>query len=136
MQNTFRGHLVVLVDELTYSDGETFAAGIKALKLAPLVGKRTAGAGVWLSDGNGLLDNGMARVAEFTQYATDGQWLIEGVGVSPDVEVDNLPYETFNGRDRQLEVAIQMLQKKLKDEPVPAYKPADIPVLGRLSQQQ
>jgi tricorn protease len=131
MQNTFRGHLVVLVDELTYSDGETFAAGIKALKLAPLVGKRTAGAGVWLSDGNGLLDNGMARVAEFTQYATDGQWLIEGVGVAPDVEVDNLPYETFNGRDRQLEVAIQMLQKKLKEEPVPAYKPAGIPALGR-----
>jgi tricorn protease len=47
--NTFRGHLVVLVDEMTYSDGETFAAGVKALKLGPLVGKRTAGAGVWLS---------------------------------------------------------------------------------------
>ncbi|HEY1228881.1 MAG TPA: S41 family peptidase, partial [Ramlibacter sp.] len=47
MQNTFRGHLVVLMDELTYSDGETFAAGVKALKLGPLVGKRSAGAGVW-----------------------------------------------------------------------------------------
>jgi tricorn protease len=68
MQNTFRGHLVVLMDELTYSDGETFAAGVKALKLGPLVGKRTAGAGVWLSDGNGLSDNGMARVAENGQF--------------------------------------------------------------------
>jgi tricorn protease len=131
MQNTFRGHLVVLVDELTYSDGETFAAGVKELKLAPLVGKRTAGAGVWLSDGNGLMDNGMARVAESPQYAADGKWLIEGVGVKPDVEVDNLPHETFNGRDRQLEVAIDMLQKKLKEQPVPAYKPASIPALGR-----
>ncbi|GAB3433066.1 S41 family peptidase [Massilia solisilvae] len=131
MQNTFRGHLVVLVDELTYSDGETFAAGVKALKLAPLVGKRTAGAGVWLSDGNGLLDNGMARVAEFTQYAADGKWLIEGVGVSPDVEVDNLPFETFNGRDRQLEVAIQMLEKKLKEEPVTPHKPVEIPPIRR-----
>jgi tricorn protease len=132
MQNTFRGHLVVLVDEMTYSDGETFAAGIKALKLAPLVGKRTAGAGVWLSDGNGLADNGMARVAQFTQFAADGnKWLIEGVGVTPDVEVDNLPYETFNGRDRQLETAIQMLQKKLKEDPVPQYKPTEIPALKR-----
>jgi tricorn protease len=131
MQNTFRGHLVVLVDELTYSDGETFAAGIKALKLAPLVGKRTAGAGVWLSDGNGLLDNGMARVAEFTQYGTDGQWLIEGVGVSPDVEVENLPHETFLGRDRQLEVAIELLQKKLKEQPVPPYKATAIPAIKR-----
>jgi len=131
MQSTFRGHLVVLTDELTYSDGETFAAGIKALKLGPLVGKRTAGAGVWLSDGNGLADNGMARVAENGQFATDGAWLIEGVGVIPDVEVDNLPYETFNGRDRQLEVAIELIEKKLKEQPVAPWKPAAIPALKR-----
>lgn len=131
MQNTFRGHLVVLVDELTYSDGETFAAGIKALKLGPLVGKRTAGAGVWLSDSTGLSDNGMARVAEFGQFAADGEWLIEGVGVSPDVEVDNLPHETFNGRDRQLEVAIELLEKKMKEQPVRPWKPAAIPALKR-----
>jgi tricorn protease len=132
MQNTFRGHLVVLVDQMTYSDGETFAAGVKALKLAPLVGERTAGAGVWLSDGNGLVDNGMARVAQNPQFAVqDGKWLVEGVGVVPDVEVHNLPHETFTGRDRQLEVAIQMLQKKMKDEPVPHYKASDIPAIQR-----
>jgi tricorn protease len=131
MQNTFRGHLVVLTDELTYSDGETFAAGVKALKLGPLVGKRTAGAGVWLSDGNGLADNGMARVAENGQFSTDGEWLIEGVGVTPDVEVDNLPYETFNGRDRQLEVALELLEKTLKEQPVKPWKPAAIPALKR-----
>ncbi|MFD2366037.1 S41 family peptidase [Pseudoduganella sp. GCM10020061] len=132
MQNTFRGHLVVLMDELTYSDGETFAAGVKALKLAPLVGKRTAGAGVWLSDGNRLADNGMARVAENGQFSTeDGQWIIEGVGVTPDVEVDNLPHETFNGRDRQLEVAIALLEKKIREQPVKPYKPNEIPALKR-----
>ena len=131
MQNTFRGHLVVLMDELTYSDGETFAAGVKALKLGPLVGKRSAGAGVWLSDGNGLLDNGMARVAENGQFAADGDWLIEGVGVTPDVEVDNLPHETFAGRDRQLEVALELLEKKMQEQPVKPWKPATIPAIKR-----
>lgn len=131
MQNTFRGHLVVLMDELTYSDGETFAAGVKALKLGPLVGKRTAGAGVWLSDGNGLLDNGMARVAENGQFSSDGEWLIEGVGVAPDVEVENLPHETFKGRDRQLEVALELLEKKMKEQPVKAWTPAAIPAIKR-----
>jgi tricorn protease len=131
MQNTFRGHLVVLVDELTYSDGETFAAGVKALGLGPLVGKRTAGAGVWLSDRNRLADNGMVRVAELGQFDSDkGQWLIEGVGVIPDVEVDNLPHATFTGRDRQLEVAIEMLQKKVKEAPVKPYSPQAIPALN------
>ncbi|MGB0133070.1 S41 family peptidase, partial [Dokdonella sp.] len=38
MQQTFRGHLVLLIDERTYSDGETFAAGIKSLGLGPLIG--------------------------------------------------------------------------------------------------
>jgi tricorn protease len=130
MQNTFRGHLVVLIDEYTYSDGETFAAGIKSLGLAPLVGKRTAGAGVWLSDNNRLSDNGMARVAEMGQFnAQDGQWLIEGVGVSPDVVVDNLPHATYQGQDRQLEVALQLLEKTLKEKPVKPYQPQVIPAL-------
>jgi tricorn protease len=131
MQGSFRGHLVVLMDELTYSDGETFAAGVKALKLGPLVGKRSAGAGVWLSDGNGLADNGMARVAENGQFAADGEWLIEGVGVTPDVEVENLPHETFQGRDRQLEVAIELLEKKMKEQPVKPWAPAAIPAIKR-----
>ncbi|QYF93448.1 PDZ domain-containing protein [Massilia sp. PAMC28688] len=130
MQGTFRGHLVVLTDELTYSDGETFAAAVKALRLGPVVGKRTAGAGVWLSDQNQLADNGMARVAEFGQFAEDGQWLIEGIGVTPDVEVDNLPHATFKGQDRQLEVALALLEKKMKEQPYKPYKPNQIPALN------
>ncbi|MFZ6686801.1 S41 family peptidase [Undibacterium sp. SXout11W] len=129
MQQTFRGHLVVLVDELTYSDGETFAAGIKALKLAPLVGKRTAGAGVWLSDNNSLTDNGMIRAAENAQFSVDGHWLVEGVGVTPDIEVDNLPHATFKGQDQQLETAIRILQEKLQSEPVKPLIPHAFPPL-------
>ncbi|AXA91805.1 S41 family peptidase [Massilia sp. YMA4] len=131
MQNTFRGHLVVLVDELTYSDGETFAAGVKALGLGPLVGKRTAGAGVWLSDRNRLADNGMVRVAETGQFDSDkGVWLIEGVGVVPDVEVDNLPNATFNGQDKQLETALALLKKKIAEQPVKRYQAQPIPSLN------
>jgi tricorn protease len=131
MQQTFRGHLVVLADALTYSDGETFAAGVKALGLGPVVGTRTSGAGIWLSDRNGLSDGGIARIAEFAQFGADGRWLIEGRGVSPDVEVDNLPNESYRGRDRQLETAIAMLQKKLAEAPL-AQPPAQaIPAPGQ-----
>jgi tricorn protease len=132
MQQTFRGHLVVLIDEYTYSDGETFAEGVKQLGIAPLVGRRTSGAGAWLTDSNGLVDGGMIRVAEWPQFAVkDGAWLIEGKGVSPDVDVVNPPYETFNGKDRQLETAIKLLQDKLAKEPIHALKPKGIPSLGR-----
>ncbi|MDK2124065.1 S41 family peptidase [Parachitinimonas caeni] len=133
MQQVFRGHLVVLIDELTYSDGETLAAGIKALQLGPLVGKRTAGAGVWLSDKNSLIDGGMARLAETAQFSVkSGEWLVEGIGVSPDIEVDNLPHATYLGRDQQLDRAVEYLQEKLQQHPIPTLRPKAIPPLRHI----
>lgn len=132
MQGTFRGHLVVLIDELTYSDGETFAAGIRELSIAPLVGKTTAGAGAWLSDGTTLSDNGRARTAERAQFlASNNQWIVEGVGVKPDIEVDNPPHASFMGQDLQLETAIKMLQKKIADSPVKKLVPGKITPMTR-----
>ncbi|MAP95353.1 MAG: peptidase S41 [Ponticaulis sp.] len=130
MQQTFRGHLVVLIDEGTYSDGETFSAGVKALDLAPLIGTRTAGAGIWLSDRNRLSDRGQARVAEYAQYGLDGRWLVEGYGVAPDIEVENLPHESYLGKDAQLEAAIAYLRDKLASDPIPDLVPGPIPPVG------
>lgn len=130
MQQTFNGHLVVLTDQLTYSDGETFSAGVKALGIAPLIGKQTAGAGVWLSGRNALTDKGMARVAEYPQYSVDGTWVVEGRGISPDIEVDNLPYATFSGVDAQLNKAISYLQQQLKSDPVLPFKAKPMPTRG------
>jgi tricorn protease len=132
MQQTFRGRLVVLTDALTYSDGETFSAGIKALGLGPLIGTRTAGAGVWLSDSTGLVDNGRARVAEHAQFLVEGgKWAVEGVGVVPDIEVDNLPHASYQGQDAQLEAAIANLRRQLAEKPVPVLKPQGIPPVAR-----
>jgi tricorn protease len=120
MQQAFRGHLAVLIDERTYSDGETFSAGIKALGIAPLIGARTAGAGVWLSAHTKLSDRGMARTAEFPQFSiATGELLVENKGVEPDIPVDNPPHATFTGEDAQLDTAIRVLLNKLKTEPVP-----------------
>ncbi|TLU64890.1 peptidase S41 [Thalassotalea litorea] len=130
MQQTFRGHLVVLTDQLTYSDGETFAAAIKSLGLAPLIGKQTSGAGVWLTGRNRLSDNGMARVAELPQYSLQGEWVVEGTGVSPDIDVDNLPYATFTGTDAQLQAGIEYLKEKMKQQPVKKLKAKPMPKSG------
>ncbi|MFK7865363.1 MAG: S41 family peptidase [Pseudohongiellaceae bacterium] len=130
MQNTFRGHLAVLINAGTYSDGETFAAGIKALDLGVLIGERTAGAGIWLSDRNSLADGGMSRVAELAQYGLDGRWLIEGQGISPDIEVVGEPHALFTGEDQQLMAAIDYLKEKMRSEPIPELIPQPLPPLG------
>lgn len=127
MQNVFRGHTVVLMNEDTYSDGETFAEGFKRLKLGPVIGKRSSGAGVWLSDQNRLLDNGIMRAAESGQIDADGRFLVEGIGVTPDIEVDNPPRATALGQDAQLDAAIAELRKRMAEQPVPVVKPGAYP---------
>ena len=131
MQSAFRGRLVVLVDHGTYSDGETFAEGVKRLGLGTVVGRRTSGAGVWLSDRNRLADGGIARAAEAGQFGLDGAWLIEGRGVEPDVDVDNPPHESFEGKDAQLDRALALLKESLAKDPMKMPGPMPYPAPGR-----
>ncbi|MDX8338809.1 S41 family peptidase [Draconibacterium sp. IB214405] len=125
MQYAFRGHIVVLCNEFTASDGEAFSEGIKRLDLGTVIGTRTWGGEIWLSSSNVLVDNGIATASEMGVYSEEGEWLIEGHGVEPDIVVDNLPYETFKGKDAQLEAAIKFLQKKMEEEPItiPQFPP-------------
>jgi tricorn protease len=127
MQYAFRGHIVVLVNEDTASDGEAFAEGIKRLGLGKVIGTRTWGGEIWLSASNVLVDQGIATAAEFGVFGPEGIWLIEGHGVEPDIVVDNLPHATFGGKDAQLEAAIRYLQEKIEKEPVPPIKPPGYP---------
>lgn len=113
MQGAFSGPVAVLVNENTYSDGETFAEGFKRLKLGPVIGKTTSGAGVWLSDRNRLADNGLVRAAEIAQMDAEGRLLVEGQGVVPDIEVDNPPRATARGADAQLDAAVATVLKGL-----------------------
>jgi tricorn protease len=121
MPYAFTGHIVILVNENTYSDGEAFADGFKTLNLGTAIGTRTWGGEIWLNSANTLSDNGLARAPMFGVYG-DGKWRIEGHGFEPDIVIDNLPHETFNGKDAQLEKAINLLKKLIKDDPreVPA----------------
>jgi tricorn protease len=118
MQFAFRGHVVVLCDESTASDGEAFAEGFKRLGLGKVIGTRTWGGEIWLSSSNFLVDAGIATAAETGVYGPEGAWLIEGHGVEPDIVVDNLPRATFDDQDAQLQAAIAYLQEEIRKRPV------------------
>jgi tricorn protease len=127
MQYAFRGHMVVLVDQWTASDGEALAEGFKRLGLGKVIGTRTWGGEIWLSGSNVLVDNGIATAAEFGVYGPEGQWLIEGHGVEPDIVVDNLPRATFDGKDEQLDAAIRHLEERIREAPVKDLPPPAFP---------
>jgi tricorn protease len=128
MQYAFRGHIVVLVDENTASDGEAFAEGFRRLGIGKLIGTRTWGGEVWLSADNGLVDRGIATAAEYGVYGPEGAWLIEGHGVDPDVVVDDLPHATFGGADAQLDAAVKYLQDLIRTQPVPVPPAPPYPI--------
>ncbi|HPW17980.1 MAG TPA: S41 family peptidase [Candidatus Aminicenantes bacterium] len=127
MQHAFRGHMVVLCNERTASDGEAFAEGFRRLGLGRVIGTRTWGGEIWLSQSNVLVDRGIASAAETGVYGPEGEWLIEGRGVEPDIVVDNLPRATFDGRDAQLEAAVKHLQELIAKDPVDVPKPPPYP---------
>jgi tricorn protease len=122
-----RGHLVVLVDENTASDGEAFAEGFRRLGMGKVIGMRTWGGEVWLSGANRLSDGGVARAPMNGVYGPESQWLIENHGVDPDIVVDNLPRATFDGKDAQLDAAIEHLLAEIKKDPRPVPKPPAYP---------
>jgi carboxyl-terminal processing protease len=99
----YRGHLAILIDELSGSTSEIMASGLRDLDRARLFGRRSAGAA--LPSHIRSLPNGdrlQHAVAGFTRI--NGQPL-EGLGVSPDVNVIPSPAELASGRDPVLEAA-------------------------------
>jgi len=119
MQWAFRGHLVLLVDEWTASDGEAFSEGFRRLGLGRIIGTRTWGGEIWLTSSNVLVDRGIATAAEFGVYGPEGAWLVEGHGVDPDTVVDNLPHATFGGGDAQLDAGLAYLEQQIREHPAP-----------------
>jgi len=109
--------MLVLVNESCGSNGETFAEAFRRFGLGITIGKRTWGGQVWLNSRNKLSDKGVMSAPMHGFYAPEGEWIIEGHGHVPDMEVDNLPHETYNGKDAQLEAAINYLQQKIAEDP-------------------
>lgn len=114
----FYGPMVCLIDKYSSSDGDLFPYGFRQLGLGKLVGMRSWGGIVGISGSKPFVDGQDMRTPFFTSYSLDGEWIIEGYGVDPDVEVDINPFEDFLGNDAQLKKAVEILLEEMKE-----YKP-------------
>jgi tricorn protease len=113
----FTGPLVALLDEDSASDGDIFPGAFKAMNLGPLIGKRSWGGIIGITDLGPLMDGGTVFVPQFATASAEGEWAIEGVGVEPDIEVDNPPEAVLRGEDPQLERAIREAMQRLSTQP-------------------
>jgi tricorn protease len=111
----FHGPMVCLTNETSASDGDIFPHRFRESGLGPLIGKRTWGGVVGISGRGPLLDGGQVFVPLQGTNDVNGNWIIEGHGVDPDIEVENDPKNVLAGRDPQLERGVQEVLK-LMDE--------------------
>ncbi len=119
-------HLVCLLDENSGSDGDIFPAMFRQAGLGPLIGKRSWGGVIGITNRGTLLDGGTVNVPEFGFASAEGEWVIEGYGVDPDIEVDNDPKSVIEGGDPQLDRAIEEVLRRMEEDPRPLPpRPAD-----------
>jgi tricorn protease len=116
-QTAFLGPMVCLINENSSSDGDIFPYMFREAGMGPLIGKRTWGGVVGISGRGPLIDGGQIFVPEAGSASLEGEWIIEGHGVDPDIEVENDPKSVLAGRDPQLERGVAEILKKLKEEP-------------------
>jgi len=124
------GPKVCLMDEFSASDGDIFPFRFRKYKMGKLIGKRTWGGVVGIRGSLPFLDGGQLYKPEFANYGVDGKWIIEGIGVEPDIYVDNDPAKEYEGTDAQLNKAIDVILEELRTQekkvpPVPPYPKKD-----------
>ncbi len=120
------GPKVMLINERAGSGGDLLPYMFSKMKIGPLVGTKTWGGLVGTWDTPPFVDGGTMIAPRGGFYDVDGKWAVEGVGISPDIAIEQTPADVIKGRDPQLERAVEEALKlvktqtlEIKPEPAP-----------------
>ena len=108
------GPLVAITNQFAGSDGDIFSHCFKLYKLGPLVGKRTWGGVIGIEPYHHLVDGTITTQPEYSFWFVDVGFDVENYGTEPDHEVDIAPQDYREGRDPQLERALELMEEALE----------------------
>jgi tricorn protease len=81
--------------------------------LGKVVGTRTWGGVRGIKGPWRLMDGTYMTIPKDALFDTEGHWIIENEGASPDIEIESAPDEPVTGHDTQLEAAIKVALEEL-----------------------
>ncbi len=110
--DVYKGPLVLLIDEMSGSASETFAACLQAIGRAVVVGEHSPGS-VMESDVM-MFPNGATFLYPVAQISTPDGTVLEGHGVVPDIEVGLDREMLLKGIDSQLDSAIKYIEEEMQ----------------------
>lgn len=122
------GPKVMIINENAGSGGDLLPYMFRKNKIGPLVGTRTWGGLVGTWDTPPFIDGGRMVAPRGGFFDTDGQWAVEGAGVAPDIEVFQDPKALIEGKDSQLEKAVEEAMRLLKTQGIELKKEPPPPV--------
>jgi tricorn protease len=112
------GPKVMIINEMAGSGGDMLPYMFKMRKIGPLVGTKTWGGLVGIWDVPGLIDGGYITAPRGGFYNLAGEWDVENKGVAPDILVEQDSKLVIEGRDPQLEKAVEVALELLKKQEV------------------
>jgi tricorn protease len=112
------GPKAMLINGYSSSGGDALPYYFRKRGLGTIIGTRTWGGLIGISGNPNLMDGGSMSVPQFRFLDTEGMWAVEGVGVSPDIEVVDRPDLVAAGQDPSLEAAVKLLLEQLEKNPV------------------
>ncbi|WP_297336120.1 S41 family peptidase [Algoriphagus sp.] len=123
------GPKVMLINERAGSGGDLLPYLFNKMEIGPLIGTKTWGGLVGTWDTPPFIDGGRMVAPRGGFYDVNGEWAVEGVGISPDIAVEQTPKQVAARGDPQLERAVQEALKlletegiELKPEPAPPIR--------------
>jgi tricorn protease len=128
------GPKVMLINESAGSGGDALPFYFRQRKIGPLIGTRTWGGLVGTLGVPPTIDGGGITAPTLAFYNIKGEWDVENVGVAPDIQVEYTPADVINGRDPQLERAVQEALKLVQQNPMKRIpRPAPINRVSKTS---
>ena len=119
------GPKVMLMNQWAGSGGDLLPWMFRKAGIGPLIGKRTWGGLVGIGGYPTLIDGGSVTAPHFAFWSPEGKWDVENHGTAPDIDVELDPKAWREGRDTQLEKAIEVvMQLHQKNPPKMPTKPA------------
>ena len=114
---TLPGPKVMIINEYAGSGGDYLPWMFRRHSIGQLIGKRTWGGLIGIGGYPVLIDGGSVTAPHFAFYSPEGEWEVENHGVSPDIEVEMDPKAWRQGRDPQLEKAVEVAMAALQKNP-------------------
>jgi len=108
------GPIVCLINELSASDGDLFPYQFNRAGIGTIIGRRSWGGVIGIRGSLPFLDGGYMMKPEFANFGPDGTWILEGEGMTPDIDIDNHPAKEWEGIDEQLNKAVEVALEQIK----------------------